>query len=121
MQNIALEDNFSETAFVRILDAENYEIRWFSLTTEIEFCGHAIFASADVAITARAEKYDSISRYFAPANGIPENFVKSSIHTGIVLMWAEQRNKKIFLHIINLHIILAILFRILIIKIQELN
>jgi len=46
MQKIALENNLSETAFVKIIDAENYEIRWFTPTVEAEFCGHATLASA---------------------------------------------------------------------------
>ena len=48
MQNIALENNLSETAFVRVIDAENYEIRWFTPTTEVNFCGHATLASSFV-------------------------------------------------------------------------
>lgn len=48
MQNIALENNLAETAFVKMLDAENYEIRWFTPTTEVNFCGHATLASSFV-------------------------------------------------------------------------
>ena len=48
MQKIALENNLSETAFVKIIDAENYEIRWFTPTVEVDFCGHATLASAFV-------------------------------------------------------------------------
>ncbi|WP_447499906.1 PhzF family phenazine biosynthesis protein [Acinetobacter oleivorans] len=48
MQKIALENNLSETAFVKIIDAENYEIRWFTPTVEADFCGHATLASAFV-------------------------------------------------------------------------
>lgn len=48
MQNIALENNLSETAFVKVLDAENFAIRWFTPTTEVDFCGHATLASAFV-------------------------------------------------------------------------
>src|SRR5690606_34246789 len=48
MQNIALENNLSETAFVKIIDAENYAIRWFTPTKEVEFCGHATLASSFV-------------------------------------------------------------------------
>lgn len=48
MQNIALENNLSETAFVRKIDDANYEIRWFSPTDEVAFCGHATLASAYV-------------------------------------------------------------------------
>ncbi len=48
MQNIAFENNLAETAFVRIIDDENYEIRWFTPTTEVDFCGHATLASSFV-------------------------------------------------------------------------
>lgn len=48
MQNIAMENNLSETAFVKPLDQDNYEIRWFSPTDEVAFCGHATLASAFV-------------------------------------------------------------------------
>src|SRR5690606_32845296 len=48
MQNIALENNLSETAFVKIIDAENYAIRWFTPTKEVDICGHATLASSFV-------------------------------------------------------------------------
>ena len=48
MQSIAIENNLSETAFLKKNDNENYEIRWFSPITEIDFCGHATLASSFV-------------------------------------------------------------------------
>ena len=45
MQNIAAENNLSETAFIR-KDEQKYYIRWFSPTCEIDLCGHATLASA---------------------------------------------------------------------------
>jgi PhzF family phenazine biosynthesis protein len=48
MQGIASENNLSETAFVKRLDGHNFQIRWFSPITEIDFCGHATLASAFV-------------------------------------------------------------------------
>jgi len=48
MQAIASENNLSETAFVKYLDKENFEIRWFSPLTEIDFCGHATLAASFV-------------------------------------------------------------------------
>jgi PhzF family phenazine biosynthesis protein len=48
MQSIAFENNLSETAFVRVIDAENYEIRWFTPAVEVDFCGHATLASSFV-------------------------------------------------------------------------
>jgi len=46
MQSIAVENNLSETAFMKRIAANRYEIRWFSPLTEIDFCGHATLASA---------------------------------------------------------------------------
>jgi PhzF family phenazine biosynthesis protein len=46
MQNIASENNLSETAFVVCGLSGVYEIRWFSPMKEIDFCGHATLASA---------------------------------------------------------------------------
>ncbi|MDR2183101.1 MAG: PhzF family phenazine biosynthesis protein [Clostridiales bacterium] len=47
MQNIAAENNLSETAFV--LDAKGeLAIRWFTPTTEVSLCGHATLAAAHV-------------------------------------------------------------------------
>ncbi|SNY45913.1 phenazine biosynthesis protein PhzF family [Arsukibacterium tuosuense] len=48
MQNIAAENNLSETAFIRALSTNKYEIRWFSPLTEIDFCGHATLAASYV-------------------------------------------------------------------------
>lgn len=46
MQQIATENNLSETAFVLELAKDHYQIRWFSPVTEIDFCGHATLAAA---------------------------------------------------------------------------
>ncbi|MDZ7658224.1 PhzF family phenazine biosynthesis protein [Fodinibius sp.] len=47
MQNIAMENNLSETAFFVEQDG-NYRLRWFTPTTEVDLCGHATLASAHV-------------------------------------------------------------------------
>ena len=44
MQNIAAENNLSETAFVR--RGETWEIRWFTPSVEVGLCGHATLAAA---------------------------------------------------------------------------
>ena len=48
MQQIATENNLSETAFLLKLADDHYQIRWFSPVTEIDFCGHATLAAAFV-------------------------------------------------------------------------
>jgi len=52
MQAIAEENNLSETAFtVPCTDgAADYELRWFTPTTEVALCGHATLASGHVLI-----------------------------------------------------------------------
>ncbi len=47
MQQIAAENNLSETAFF-VPYEEGFEIRWFTPLTEVELCGHATLASAHV-------------------------------------------------------------------------
>lgn len=48
MQNIAMENNLSETAFLVKKQSGVYFIRWFSPLAEIDFCGHATLASSFV-------------------------------------------------------------------------
>ena len=45
MQNIAAENNLSETAFIR-KEKNSFHIRWFAPSCEIDLCGHATLASA---------------------------------------------------------------------------
>ena len=47
MQNIAAENNLAETAFF-VKTGEQFHIKWFTPTVEIELCGHATLASAFV-------------------------------------------------------------------------
>ena len=47
MQNIAFENNLSETAFV-VKRAGHYDLRWFTPALEVDLCGHATLASAYV-------------------------------------------------------------------------
>jgi PhzF family phenazine biosynthesis protein len=47
LQNIAAENNLSETAFLVKRDGY-YDLRWFTPALEVELCGHATVASAFV-------------------------------------------------------------------------
>lgn len=47
MQNIAKENNLSETAFY-VFQNEQYHIRWFTPKVEVDLCGHATLATAHV-------------------------------------------------------------------------
>lgn len=47
-QQIAMEMNHAETAFLSKLEEGNYDLRWFTPTTEVKMCGHATLASAHI-------------------------------------------------------------------------
>src|SRR5438105_15905193 len=47
LQEIAAENNLSETAFL-VPEGGDYRLRWFTPTTEVPLCGHATLASAAV-------------------------------------------------------------------------
>ena len=52
MQSIAAENNLSETAFTVPSERNDadYDLRWFTPTTEVPLCGHATFAAAHILI-----------------------------------------------------------------------
>ena len=60
MQQIAIENNLSETAFV-VPEGDRYHIRWFTPGTEVDLCGHATLASAFVL----TRFYDTAARELA--------------------------------------------------------
>jgi len=47
MQNVAMEMNLSETAFLT-KSKDGFDLRWFTPTTEVDLCGHATLASAHI-------------------------------------------------------------------------
>src|ERR1700731_934589 len=47
LQAIAAENNLAETAFL-VPEGGDYDLRWFTPTTEVPLCGHATLASAAV-------------------------------------------------------------------------
>jgi PhzF family phenazine biosynthesis protein len=47
MQNIAMENNLAETAFV-VPSGDGFHIRWFTPAVEVDLCGHATLATAHV-------------------------------------------------------------------------
>lgn len=58
MQAIALENNLSETAFtVPTTGDADYELRWFTPTTEVTLCGHATLASGHVLIAGERIRF----------------------------------------------------------------
>ena len=61
MQNIAFENNLSETAFL-VKNDDGYDLRWFTPEIEIDLCGHATLASAFV-LSNFVDKNASVIRF----------------------------------------------------------
>jgi len=51
MQALATENNLSETAFVVARSDGSYDLRWFTPTHEVDFCGHATIATAHIILS----------------------------------------------------------------------
>lgn len=63
MQEIAAENNLSETAFVDVgagAGADVLGLRWFTPTVEVDLCGHATLASGFVLLTEIAPQRTSV-------------------------------------------------------------
>ncbi|MCF6292340.1 MAG: PhzF family phenazine biosynthesis isomerase, partial [Robiginitomaculum sp.] len=69
MQNIAMENNLSETAFIVASDdPAHWGLRWFTPTTEVPLCGHAAFASGVCVLRHIHPDLDKVT--FASASGL---------------------------------------------------
>ncbi|MGD1119740.1 MAG: PhzF family phenazine biosynthesis protein [Dehalococcoidales bacterium] len=59
LQNIALEMNLSETAFVS-KQGNEYQLRWFTPETEVKLCGHATLSAAHILFETGLEKAPAV-------------------------------------------------------------
>ena len=59
MMNITRENNFSETAFA-VKEGVHYHLRWFTPGGEIDLCGHATLAAAEVLLRFYEKSADRI-------------------------------------------------------------
>jgi PhzF family phenazine biosynthesis protein len=85
MQNIASENNLSETAFY-IPSESGFHIRWFTPTSEVDLCGHATLACAHVIFHVLDYKKTEIK--FESKSG--PLFVKKNEH-GLQLNFPNQK------------------------------
>jgi len=78
MQNIAAQNNLSETAFF-VPRGGDYELRWFTPKVEIDLCGHATLASAFVLFSELGFGADAIC--FHSRSGVLSVSRKSGVLT----------------------------------------
>ena len=69
MQSIAAELNLSETAFLLKNESNNYTIRYFTPTVEIDFCGHATLAASKIIL----DKFNNETVNFTTHKGLKLN------------------------------------------------
>lgn len=68
LQKIAMENNLAETAFY-VKRGNEYEIRWFTPTVEVDLCGHATLAAAFVLFNYENHKTSEI-QFNSPRSGL---------------------------------------------------
>ena len=59
MQQIAAENNLSETVFF-VKENDHFRIRWFTPSVEVKLCGHATLATAHIFFTELNYQHDEI-------------------------------------------------------------
>jgi PhzF family phenazine biosynthesis protein len=113
LQGIALENNLAETAFLKPRD-DQWDIRWFTPTDEVPFCGHATLASAcalhrrkgierpmrfstrqvgDIVVTPEGGGYRMDIPRFDPDFDIPEDALVNSLRSDVwVNTFRNQEN-----------------------------
>jgi predicted PhzF superfamily epimerase YddE/YHI9 len=62
MQNVAMEMNLAETAFLYPV-SDGYNLRWFTPTVEVDLCGHATLASAHILYQLEILQPDQQARF----------------------------------------------------------
>jgi PhzF family phenazine biosynthesis protein len=75
MQQIAQENNLSETAFF-VKEDEVYNLRWFTPISEVDMCGHATLASAYVLFECMGHDKNEVISFFTKS--------------GILKVWKED-------------------------------
>ncbi len=90
MQQIATENNLSETAFALKNTQNIYEIRWFSPMSEIDFCGHATLATAFVLF----KENESLEKVIFTAKAVGDLSVEK-LDTGYIQMTFPNREPKV--------------------------
>jgi PhzF family phenazine biosynthesis protein len=100
MQNIAKENNLSETAFF-IYQNNKYNIRWFTPQIEVDLCGHATLAASHVLFNHEnySEKVINFDSRSGPLSvrkeenyivmNFPTDTIKKTNLSGTLLTWFD--------------------------------
>ena len=64
------------------------------LSMQPDFTAIAQLPARGLIVTAKGNRFDFVSRFFAPASGINEDPVTGSAHTTLIPFWSEKLQKK---------------------------
>ncbi|MDD2522040.1 MAG: PhzF family phenazine biosynthesis protein [Anaerolineaceae bacterium] len=78
LQAVAQEINLSETAFLRP-KGHDYELRWFTPTTEVDLCGHATIASAHILYEFGFYDLDELINFHTRSGVLTSKFTRGTI------------------------------------------
>ena len=78
LQNIGAENNLAETAFV-VARGEEFDLRWFTPTIEMDLCGHATLAAAFVLFREVCRNKNTVR--FHTRSGVLSVIREGEIHT----------------------------------------
>ena len=98
MQNIGTENNLAETAFL-VPHGQDYEIRWFTPSVEVDLCGHATLASAFVLFNVLGYNDDEI-RFYSCRSGLltvrkRDDLLMMDFPTDDLQLLSEENNAQI--------------------------
>lgn len=81
MQKIALENNLSETAFIKPNSEHIFDICWYTPESEIDFCGHATLASAFILF----EHYPALKEFTFRTRAVGDFYITQHADGRIVM------------------------------------
>lgn len=93
MQNIAKENNLSETAFI-VKEGTQYRIRWFTPLIEVDLCGHATLASTFVLKNYYGERRNQFE-FLSKSGILPISLEENLIYLNFPTYPEFQKSKSI--------------------------
>ncbi len=98
IRNVAELDNAIGLTPIKTLKGKTDYMMVYNSQQEIEAIepNHHLLAQLDVRgviVTAPGDEVDFVSRFFAPACGVPEDPVTGSAHTSLSPFWSKELNK----------------------------
>lgn len=90
MQQIALEMNLSETAFLQKKEDGSYNLRWFTPAVEVDLCGHATLASSHLLWETGREDKSATLQFHTKSGLLKADYYKGEIGLNFPLIESKK-------------------------------